>query len=75
MFYSTGTLDKNIPLVPISPTTNEGKKPTKLKAKTSHQTATTVEGHYRMPEIGRYVDSTIASMECSTFVKSPSKVS
>ena len=75
MFYSTGTLDKNIPMVPISPTTIEGEKPTKLEAETSHQTAATVEERYTIPDIGRNVDSTIASMECSTFVKSPSKVS
>ena len=75
MFYSTGTLDKNIPMVPISPTTIGGEKLTKLEAETSHQTAATVEERYTIPDIGRNVDSTIASMECSTFVKSPSKVS
>ena len=73
--YSTGILDKNIPLAPNSLTAKEDEKTTILEAETSHQTTNTIEGHYMMPDIGRNVDSNKISKECNTFDKPPSKVS
>ena len=70
LIYSNGTLDKNIPMVPNSLSTNDDNdKPAKLEAATSHDT---IEGHYMMPNIRSNVSPNTNSKQCDAFGKSPS---
>ena len=66
-FYSNGTLDKKIQMVPNSLSTNENDKATKLETET-------VEEHYMTPNIGSNVGSNTNSKQCDVLDKSPSKV-
>ena len=69
---SNDTLDKSIPIVPNSLSTNdEDDKRAKPEAETSHQT---IEVHYMMHNIGSNVDSKTNSKEHDTFEKLPSKM-
>ena len=66
-FYSNGTLDKKIQMVPNSLSSNENDKPAKLETET-------VEVHYMTPNIGSNVGSNTNSKQCDVLDKSPSKV-
>ena len=69
---SNGTLDKSIPIVLNSSSTNDkDDKRAKPEAETSHQT---IEVHYMMHNIGSNVDSKTNSKEHDTFEKLPSKM-
>ena len=55
MIYSSGAVDKGIPMVPNPLNVNdEDKKPDKLESETAQHTA---EGAYMMSDIGSKVDS------------------
>ena len=58
-------------MVSISRIENEYEKP---QAETSHQTSTTVEGHYTMTDVESNVDFSTNSKQRDAFDKSPSQV-